>query len=136
MPGRYATLRRATSSEAARRPGDEAEAEAECPFHFPSLADRGADAGPRAAAAAGHASFHDLTKQTLVLTEPRKDRGGLKERRRKWKFGFDRVFHQDHGQEDVWAAAAPLVQSAVDGFHVCMFGESRGVRRARRPRHR
>lgn len=96
--------------------------EAECPFHFPSLADRTAAAAPPdPTASPNFTSFHDLTKQTLELTEPRKDRGGLKERRKKWKFGFDRVFHQENRQEDIWAGAEPLVQSAVDGFHVCMF---------------
>lgn len=35
--------------------------------------------------------------------------------------GFDRVFNQENGQEDVWEGAEPLVQSCVDGFHVCMF---------------
>jgi regulator of replication initiation timing len=45
----------------------------------------------------------------------------LKERRKKWKYGFDRVFNQNNGQRDVWEGAEPLVQSCIDGFHVCMF---------------
>ena len=95
----------------------------ECPFHFPSITDR--NISPASAKSSSpspnHASFNDLTKQTIELTEPYKDRGGLNPRRKKWKFGFDRVFHQDNGQDDVWEGAAPLVQSCVDGFHVCMF---------------
>lgn len=57
----------------------------------------------------------------VEVIEPSKDRGGLKERRRKWNFSFDRVFSNDHGQQDVWDAAEPLVQSVIDGFDVTMF---------------
>jgi len=63
----------------------------------------------------------DVTKNLIVATEPYKDRGGLSERRKKWKFGFDTVFSPEHGQEDVWEATEPLVQSAVDGYNVTIF---------------
>jgi uncharacterized coiled-coil DUF342 family protein len=63
----------------------------------------------------------DPTKNLLELTEPKKDRGGLSERQKKWKFGFDHVFNQSHQQEDVWEATEPLIQSAVDGFNVTLF---------------
>mmetsp|Transcript_21474 Transcript_21474/g.44934 ORF Transcript_21474/g.44934 Transcript_21474/m.44934 type:complete len:1284 (+) Transcript_21474:207-4058(+) len=98
----------------------------ECPFNFPSTTDRNTTHPPSSsshpsAASRNYTSFNDLTKQTIELTEPYKDRGGLNPRRKKWKYGFDRVFHQDHGQDDVWEGAQPLVQSCIDGFHVCMF---------------
>ena len=121
MPARSMSVPRASSTQV--HPGNGPMAE--CPFHFSSLADRAAVTSlPDQSSPPNYASFHDLTKQTLELTEPQKDRGGLSKRRKKWKFGFDRVFHPGDGQEDVWAGAEPLVQSAVDGFHVCMFGEA------------
>jgi hypothetical protein len=105
-----------------RESGEDADDES-CPFHFPSITDRNTrpSSSVGAKSSANYTSFNDLTKQVIELTEPHKDRGGLKERRKKWKYGFDRVFSQDHGQDDVWEAAEPLVQSCVDGFHVCMF---------------
>jgi hypothetical protein len=63
----------------------------------------------------------DPTKNLITVQEPWKDRGGLSQRRKKWTFGFDQVFEPDHGQEDVWEATEPLVQSAVDGFNVTVF---------------
>jgi kinesin family protein C1 len=63
----------------------------------------------------------DPTKNILEVTEPKKDRGGLSERRKKWTFGFDHVFNPSHGQEDIWEATEPLVQSAIDGYNVTIF---------------
>ena len=109
-----------------RESGEDADDES-CLFHFPSITDRSTrpsssgTGGVGAKSSTNYTSFNDLTKQVIELTEPHKDRGGLKERRKKWKYGFDRVFSPDHGQDDVWEAAEPLVQSCVDGFHVCMF---------------
>jgi len=99
--------------------------EVECPFHFPSITDRKTSSpsslGGDSKSSPNYTSFNDLTKQTIELTEPYKDRGGLNPRRKKWKYGFDRVFNPENGQEDVWEGAEPLVQSCVDGKHVCMF---------------
>lgn len=105
---------------------DDADSGNECPFHFPAIADRTTSASSAASASGANASpnytsFNDLTKQTIELTEPYKDRGGLNPRRKRWKYGFDRVFSPQNGQDDVWAAAEPLVQSAIDGKHVAMF---------------
>jgi hypothetical protein len=123
----------ASSSRPASRGywGEDA-ADNECPFHFPSLTDRDSAKSNNSSSAKSspnYTSFNDLTKQTLELTEPYKDRGGLNPRRKKWKYGFDRVFHQGNGQDDVWEAAEPLVHSCVDGFHVCMFayGQVRSI---------
>ena len=84
-----------------------------CPFHFPAITDR--NTTRPSTSGDGGGSFHDLTKQVIILTEPYKDRGGLKERRKKWKYGFDRVFNQNNGQRDVWEGAEPLVQSCMTG---------------------
>lgn len=85
-------------------------------FRFPGVYDR-CEKSPKASTA----SSDDLTKNLIVVTEPYKDRGGLKERRKQWKFGFDNVFSPEHGQDDVWEATEPLIQSAVDGFNVTLF---------------
>ena len=63
----------------------------------------------------------DKTKRLLEVQEPWKDRGGLNPRRKKWKFGFDSVFGPSEGQDEVWEAAEPLVQSAIDGHNVTFF---------------
>lgn len=67
------------------------------------------------------ASADDLTKKLVEVIEPKKDRGGLSDRRKKWKFGFDEVFDPDTSQGDVWTATEPLIQSAIDGFNVTIF---------------
>uniref|UniRef100_A0A7S2Y2L7 Kinesin-like protein n=1 Tax=Entomoneis paludosa TaxID=265537 RepID=A0A7S2Y2L7_9STRA len=81
-------------------------------FRFPTIADRNNSnkGGPA-----------DLTKKTIELVEPKKDRGGLKERRTRHRFGFDNVFQQGHGQDDVWESTEPLIQSAIDGHNVTIF---------------
>ena len=86
------------------------------PFHFPAITDDRSSKDDTS-------SYADLTKQTIELVEPWKDRGGLSNRQKKWKYGFDRVFQPNDTQENVWRGAEPLVQSCLDGFNVCMFGE-------------
>jgi hypothetical protein len=39
----------------------------------------------------GDGTSDDLTKQVIMATEPFKDRGGIKPRRKTWKSGFDNV---------------------------------------------
>jgi|UPI000581A959 kinesin family protein C1 len=63
----------------------------------------------------------DVTKNIIEVTEPFKERGGLSDRRKKWRFAFDSVFSPKHGQDDVWEATEPLIQSAVDGYNVTIF---------------
>ncbi len=86
-------------------------------FSFPSVYDNCAQASSPSA----NKPEEDLTKKFIVATEPFKDRGGLSQRRKKLKFGFDNVFSPNDGQEDIWKATEPLVQSAVDGYNVCLF---------------
>ena len=63
----------------------------------------------------------DATKNMIEVTAPYKYRGGLNDRRQQWKFGFDRVFTPTHTQNDIWDATDPLIQCAVDGYHVTLF---------------
>lgn len=95
----------------------------EIPFNFPALTDRQQRSSSlsQPSTSSSEKSCDDLTKSVIVATEPEKDRGGLNPRRKKWKFGFDNVFTPEHGQEDVWRATEPLVQSAIDGWNVTVF---------------
>ncbi|GAX16856.1 hypothetical protein FisN_5Hh229 [Fistulifera solaris] len=77
------------------------------PFHFPGVF--------------SDASSDDMTKNRIEVTEPPKDRGGLKDRRKTWSFAFDGVFPPESSQKEVWEATEPLVQCAVDGYNVTVF---------------
>ena len=66
-------------------------------------------------------SADDLTKKLVEVVEPKRDRGGLSDRRKKWRFGFDEVFDPIASQHEVWKATEPLIQSAIDGFNVTIF---------------
>mmetsp|Transcript_16885 Transcript_16885/g.40873 ORF Transcript_16885/g.40873 Transcript_16885/m.40873 type:complete len:1043 (-) Transcript_16885:42-3170(-) len=63
----------------------------------------------------------DPTKNLLEVIEPKKDRGGLSQRRKKWSFGFDQIYDPSCDQRSVWEGCEPLIQSAIDGFNVTIF---------------
>jgi hypothetical protein len=63
----------------------------ECPFEFPGVADRSDEYVSAQQHQQVDGTPEDLTKQVIMVTEPFKDRGGLKPRRKTWKFGFDHV---------------------------------------------
>jgi kinesin family protein C1 len=89
----------------------------ESPFSFPGQL---AGLDERMAKKSKSFGADDPTKNILEVTEPYKDRGGLSDRKKKWTFGFDHIFDPSHGQDDIWNATEPLVQSAIDGFNVCV----------------
>ena len=66
-------------------------------------------------------SASDLTKKLVEITEPKKDRGGLSNRRKTWTFGFDGVFSPEASQKELWHSTEPIVQSALDGFNATIF---------------
>jgi kinesin family protein C1 len=102
-------------------PSEEATAKtAKSPFSFPSVFDQNTTASSITSTSTVNVG-DDLTKRFIVATEPTKDRGGLSQRRKKLKFGFDNVFTPTNTQDDVWEATEPLVQSAVDGYNTCVF---------------
>ncbi|KDO24488.1 hypothetical protein SPRG_10304 [Saprolegnia parasitica CBS 223.65] len=37
------------------------------------------------------------------------------------RFSFDKLFGQTHGQDDVFGEVSDFIQSAIDGYHVCIF---------------
>lgn len=47
--------------------------------------------------------------------------GGLKGKNAKYDFEFDRVFKPETTQEQVFEEISQLVQSAIDGYNVCVF---------------
>ncbi|XP_063699268.1 protein claret segregational [Culicoides brevitarsis] len=37
------------------------------------------------------------------------------------EFSFDNIFHQNSTQDDIFLSVSPLIQSALDGYNVCIF---------------
>ena len=101
----------ATEKQKGKRGNKKEAASMESPFYFPGELD----------AQVGSCESDDITKRIIEIKEPPKDRGGLSERRKVWRFPFDNVFSSNSGQDDVWEAVEPLVQSAIDGFPTCIF---------------
>ncbi|KAG7318564.1 hypothetical protein KOW79_018319 [Hemibagrus wyckioides] len=52
-----------------------------------------------------------LDDYTVILETPRGPR----------EFQFDRIFTTEHTQDDVFQESSRLIQSAIDGFNVCIF---------------
>jgi hypothetical protein len=55
--------------------------------------------------------------QVIELKTP----DGSRESRERRVFAFDEVFDPEQSQEMVYTHVGPLVQSALDGFNVCIF---------------
>uniref|UniRef100_A0A1A9UMT1 Kinesin-like protein n=1 Tax=Glossina austeni TaxID=7395 RepID=A0A1A9UMT1_GLOAU len=45
----------------------------------------------------------------------------IKAKNKGHSFSFDQVFHQSSKQEDIFQLVSPLIQSALDGYNVCVF---------------
>ena len=72
----------------------------------------------------GH-QLNDLPEPSIL---PRNDlnslkifRGGDNERKEEFEFSFDKVFGPSISQETLFSEVAEFVQSALDGYHVCLF---------------
>ncbi|XP_061477578.1 kinesin-like protein KIFC1 isoform X2 [Rhineura floridana] len=70
----------------------------------------------------GHLCFPPDDSKSLVLSKVEESHVG-RERKEDivYEFNFDRVFPPASSQEDVFEEIALLVQSALDGYHVCIF---------------
>nr|AFP33411.1 kinesin-like protein KIFC1 [Plestiodon chinensis] len=70
----------------------------------------------------GHLHFPPDDQKSLTLSKAEESHVG---RERKdditYEFNFDRVFPPSSSQEEVFEEIALLVQSALDGYHVCIF---------------
>ena len=113
LPGEEEKLTAAATADIAKgkRNKKSAPVAMESPFYFPGELD----------ARGGSCDSDDMTKRIIEIKEPPKDRGGLSERRKNWRFPFDNVFSSNSSQDDVWEAVEPLVQSAIDGYPTCIF---------------
>lgn len=49
------------------------------------------------------------------------NRSGLSAELQRSRFGFDRVFNPSASQSQVFAEVQPLIQSAIDGYRVCIW---------------
>ncbi|KAJ7303320.1 hypothetical protein JRQ81_012262 [Phrynocephalus forsythii] len=69
-----------------------------------------------------HLSFPAGDNKSLVLSRKEESHTG-RERKEEinYEFNFDRVFPPSSSQEDVFEEISLLVQSALDGYHVCIF---------------
>uniref|UniRef100_A0A336LWZ5 CSON004077 protein n=1 Tax=Culicoides sonorensis TaxID=179676 RepID=A0A336LWZ5_CULSO len=59
-------------------------------------------------------NYLDETSVELVKLEP-------SGKMLKNEFSFDNVFHQNSAQDDIFLNVSPLIQSALDGYNVCIF---------------
>ena len=65
---------------------------------------------------------NDPDARTIVATgPPTASVDGRRSHRRSWGFEFDRVFPSRATQADIFEELAPVVQSAMDGYRVCVF---------------
>lgn len=74
--------------------------------------------------AAENASYIEyLNYNTIVLNGPvqKSNVGKTKEFQPREEYKFDRVFRPEDGQEEVFKEISQLVQSALDGYKVCIF---------------
>lgn len=64
-----------------------------------------------------------LTDKRLIslFGKAEKSLDGMKVRRAEHSYEFDRVYPMDSTQQDVWNDVSELVQSALDGYRVCIF---------------
>ncbi|KAJ6658555.1 hypothetical protein lerEdw1_019943 [Lerista edwardsae] len=69
----------------------------------------------------GHLYFPPGDKKTLVFSRPGETYVGHRRKNKDFPFTFDRIFPPSASQEEVFEEVALLVQSALDGNHVCIF---------------
>lgn len=68
--------------------------------------------------------FPDIATDKRLISlfgRAEKSLDGMKVRRAEHSYEFDRVYPMDATQQDIWNDVSELVQSALDGFRVCIF---------------
>ncbi|OQR83828.1 kinesin-like protein [Achlya hypogyna] len=61
---------------------------------------------------------YEKLKSSWVVDE---DASTIVSSAKQMRFSFDKLFGQTHGQEQVFNEVADFIQSAIDGYHVCIF---------------
>ncbi|KAM8792399.1 kinesin-like protein KIFC1 [Eudromia elegans] len=69
----------------------------------------------------GHLRFSQHDPRAIALYRTKEPRTGGERGEVRYDFTFDRVFPPGASQGDVFEEVALLVQSALDGYHVCIF---------------
>jgi kinesin family protein C1 len=67
------------------------------------------------------ASVQYIDEESMKLTAPSTNNGSLTAETKDWSFSFDKVFNDKSSQSDVFGEVSQLVQSALDGYKVCLF---------------
>eukprot|EP01004_Peranema_trichophorum_P009828 NODE_857_length_2296_cov_45.049701_g731_i0.p1 GENE.NODE_857_length_2296_cov_45.049701_g731_i0~~NODE_857_length_2296_cov_45.049701_g731_i0.p1 ORF type:complete len:730 (-),score=148.81 NODE_857_length_2296_cov_45.049701_g731_i0:107-2017(-) len=65
--------------------------------------------------------FPDANREGRSLTIVSPQFMGITDVPKKFMFTFDKVFHPSSAQKDIFAELSPVVQSAIDGYRVCVF---------------
>nr|XP_033780438.1 kinesin-like protein KIFC1 isoform X2 [Geotrypetes seraphini] len=68
-----------------------------------------------------HIHFPPQDKKSLVLSKTEESHIGREKEDMKYDFSFDHVFPPSSSQAEVFEEISLLVQSALDGYHVCIF---------------
>ncbi|XP_029440028.1 kinesin-like protein KIFC1 isoform X2 [Rhinatrema bivittatum] len=68
-----------------------------------------------------HIHFPSQDKKSLVLSRTEESHVGREKEAVKYDFSFDQVFQPSCSQAEVFQEISLLVQSALDGYHVCIF---------------
>ena len=67
------------------------------------------------------ASVAHVDDTSMKLTAPSTNSGSLTQDFKDWSFSFDKVFDERSSQSHVFEEVSQLVQSALDGYKVCLF---------------
>jgi len=68
-----------------------------------------------------HVQFNESDDKEIALLQTIESACGTKKSVKQFPFSFDRVFTPHHSQQTVFEEISQLVQSALDGYKVCIF---------------